>query len=299
MTQPFRLFLAFCLICAASATPAAASETTPARMLFGKIEKGSAAPAGVIGSYAKGCLDGGVRLADVGPGYQTMRPSRNRAWGHPLLLKYLKDLASNLVNDGHAPMLVGDMAQPRGGPMLTGHRSHQSGLDADIWFRPSPEYRLTRKEREGWSAYSVVSSVKKPWVNDKFTQREARLIELAARDRRVARVFVSASIKKALCEALPEAERAWLRKVRPWWGHRDHLHVRLNCPLGSTSCTAQKPPPAGDGCGKELTSWLKPPKPKKPVTKTKKPKKKRKRKEIMLAQLPKACVGVLGATARQ
>lgn len=282
------------------ATGAAAATEKPARILFGKVAKPSSQAAEVVGGYAKGCLAGGVRLDDVGPGYQTMRPSRNRAWGHPELVVYLEDLATNLAAGGHAPMLVGDLSQPRGGPMLTGHRSHQSGLDADIWFRPSPDYRLTNKQREGWSAYSVVASVNKPWVNEKFTSREARLIQLAASDPRTARVFVAAPIKKALCEASGPADRGWLRKVRPWYGHRDHLHVRLNCPDGASGCAAQRPPPPGDGCGAELLSWLKPPKPKKPSVAKKKPKTKpKKRRETMLSELPDYCRTVLKATARR
>lgn len=254
------------------------------------------APA-VIGSYAKGCLAGGARLADIGPGYQTMRPSRNRAWGHPSLVKFLEDLAKTAKAEELQTVLIGDLAQPRGGPMLSGHASHQSGLDADIWFRPGPNRKLTDEEREGWSAYSVFKSVRKPWVNEKFTKREARIIEIAARDQRTARVFVAASIKRALCVATPEADRGWLRKVRPWYGHRDHLHVRLACPAADPGCTAQAPPPPGDGCGEELTSWLTPP-PKPAVTdKPADPKPPRRRRDVTIAELPKACVQVLDAAA--
>lgn len=289
-----------CLLSVLLGLPVAAAHAAsdaPARLLFGRVDAPAALAPGVIGSYAKGCLAGGARLADVGPGYQTMRPSRNRAWGHPSLLAFLKELAVDLKAAGHKPMLIGDLAQPRGGPMLSGHASHQSGLDVDIWFRPSPDFKLTRKQREEWSAYSVVKSVKAPWVNEKFTAREAKLIELAARDRRTARVFVAASIKQALCVAAPATDRAWLRKVRAWYGHKDHLHVRLHCPAGSETCKRQKPPPPGDGCGDELASWLNPPPPPKTPPPTVKPKLKQKRKEITLAQLPAACAGVLDAAA--
>ena len=115
-----------------------------------------------------------------------------------------------------------------------------------------------------------------------------------------ARVFVAAPIKKALCEASGPGDRGWLRKVRPWYGHRDHLHVRLNCPNGASGCAAQRPPPPGDGCGAELLSWLKPPKPKKPSVAKKKPKTKpKKRRETLLSELPDYCRTVLKATARR
>ena len=62
-----------------------------------------------------------------------MRLSRNRNWGHPKLVEFLERLSAKGAKVGWPGLLVGDMAQPRGGPMLTGHASHQVGLDADIW----------------------------------------------------------------------------------------------------------------------------------------------------------------------
>jgi penicillin-insensitive murein endopeptidase len=55
--------------------------------------------------------------------------------------------------------------------------------------------------------------------------------------------------------AKPEAERAWLRKVRPWWGHDEHMHVRLRCPSGSPECDNQAALPEGDGCDR-LGWWF-------------------------------------------
>ena len=279
------------LACCLTALPAAAE--TPARKLFGAKDRPAALPSAAIGGYAKGCLSGGVRLEDFGDGFQTMRPSRNRAWGHPRLIAVVRDLARNLRHEGYAPILIGDMAQARGGPMLTGHRSHQIGLDADIWFRPGPRGQLSREEREEWSAKSVVHGRTAPWVNERFTSREARMVELAARSPEVARIFVNAPIKKALCEAYRGGDRSWLRKVRPWYGHIYHMHVRLHCPTGMAACKNQKPPPPGAGCGDELAGWLKPPKPVKPKPGQKpKPVKKR---EIYLSQLPRDCRSVLAA----
>ena len=48
--------------------------------------------------------------------------------------------------------LVGDISQPRGGPMFTGHASHQIGLDADVWLTPMPDRTLSRAERESMPA---------------------------------------------------------------------------------------------------------------------------------------------------
>ncbi|MGH6830558.1 MAG: penicillin-insensitive murein endopeptidase, partial [Methylocella sp.] len=135
-----------------------------ARELFGAATEPAPLAARSIGGYAKGCLAGGVSLPINGPDWQVMRLSRNRNWGNPRLLDYLERLASDArALDGWPGLLVGDMSQPRGGPMLTGHTSHQIGLDADIWLTPMPDHVLTPEEREDMSA---VSMLKDPFTVD-------------------------------------------------------------------------------------------------------------------------------------
>lgn len=109
----------------------------PAKELFGAVTEPAPLAARSIGGYAKGCLAGGVSLPTNGPDWQVMRLTRNRNWGSPRLVDYLERLASDArALDGWPGLLIGDMSQPRGGPMLTGHTSHQVGLDADIWLTP-------------------------------------------------------------------------------------------------------------------------------------------------------------------
>jgi penicillin-insensitive murein endopeptidase len=123
------------------------SPKTLAKEVFGR-EKGPAhIEARSIGFYAKGCLAGATALPINGSTWQVMRLSRNRNWGHPKLVDFLERLASQAPKTGWTGLLVGDMSQPRGGPMLGGHASHQVGLDADIWLTPMPNRELTREER--------------------------------------------------------------------------------------------------------------------------------------------------------
>ncbi len=273
------------------------SAQTAAKKLFGKKRAPANLQARAIGSYAKGCLAGGRALSIDGPAWQAMRLSRNRNWGHPQLVAFLERLAVDAkAHDGWNGLLVGDLAQPRGGPMLTGHASHQIGLDADIWLRPMPERRFTRQEREKVSAISMLKKGTRTVDPNKFSMAHFRVIKRAASTPGVARIFVHPGIKKALCDRAGN-DRAWLRQVRPWYGHHYHFHVRMRCPSDSVGCKNQAPPPAGDGCGKELSWWLsdepwKPKKPKKPKKPSKKPKKKR---QITLADLPQACSAVLDA----
>ena len=209
-----------------------------------------------IGSYARGCMAGGISLPINGPDWQVMRLSRNRNWGTPQLLDYLEQLASDArALDGWPGLLVGDMAQPRGGPMITGHSSHQIGLDADIWLTPMPDRILTPQEREDMTA---ISMLKDPFTVDmtKWTPLHTKLIKRAASYPQVARIFVHPAIKKVLCEQAGK-DRAWLGKVRPWWNHYYHFHIRINCPPGMAGCENQKPVSGDDGCGTELANWFK------------------------------------------
>ncbi|MTW19020.1 penicillin-insensitive murein endopeptidase [Rhodoplanes serenus] len=264
---------------------------TPAKALFGRKATPTHMEARAIGFYSKGCLAGGTALPVNGPAWQVMRLSRNRNWGHPELVAMLERLAADARKAGWPGLLVGDMSQPRGGPMLTGHASHQVGLDADIWLTPMPDRELTRKEREEMSATMVVARDRTDVDPAVWTPGHVAVIRTAAKRPEVDRIFVNAAIKKALCRDAG-ADRGWLAKVRPYWGHDYHFHVRIHCPGGDPGCTPQPPVPNnGDGCGKELDWWfqdsvLHPPPPKEPP----KP-----RPPLTLAELPPACRMVLQA----
>jgi penicillin-insensitive murein endopeptidase len=271
----------------------------PAKKIFGAVKVPASLASRSIGSYARGCLAGAKPLPVDGPAWQAMRLSRNRNWGHPQLISLIERFAIDSKKDGWPGLLVGDISQPRGGPMLTGHASHQIGLDADIWFTPMPENRrLTSKERETLSATSMLDATKLAVDPKVWTQSRVRLIKRVASYPEIERVLVHPAIKKALCEAAG-TDRKWLEKVRPYWGHYYHFHIRIACPKNSRECKPQFPVPGNDGCGKELSDWFallkpkpKPPKPpgEKKVTKPAKPK-----PPITLADLPDSCKVVLNA----
>lgn len=259
---------------------------TPAKELFGRVTGPTNAAPRSIGFYSRGCLSGAEALPIDGPTWQVMRLSRNRNWGNPELIAFLKGLSAKAPGVGWRGLLVGDISQPRGGPMITGHASHQIGLDADIWFTPMPGRTLSRQEREEMSATNLVRPDRRDIDPAVFTQAHVGLIRLVASESLVDRVFVNAAIKKALCRAAGP-DRGWLSKVRPIWGHNYHFHIRIGCPSGAAGCDDQDPPPGGDGCGKELDWWFtdaalnpKPGKPRPPLT---------------MASLPAECRAVLKA----
>jgi len=267
----------------------AAQAEPEARQLFGKKRGPSAQAAAPFGGYAKGCLAGGVQLPETGPTWQAMRLSRNRNWGHPETIAFIKRLSAKAAaQPGWKGLYIGDMSQPRGGPMLTGHRSHQIGLDIDIWMLPATDLTLSRKARESLSSISM-RRAKGAFVNGNWTRAHHEIIRAAARDKSVARIFVFPGAKVQMCKDA-KGDRRWLRKIRPWWGHHYHFHVRLNCPKGAKGCVNQNPPPAGDGCA-DAQRWVDdilnppPPDPNAPPPK--------KRRELVMADLPRQCSNVL------
>jgi len=268
-----------------------------AKELFGRKVLPAALSTRVIGFYAKGCIAGAEALPINGATWQVMRLSRNRNWAHPDMIALLERLSAKARKDAGWPgILVGDMSQPRGGPMITGHASHQVGLDADVWLTPMPNRQLSRNEREDMSAVMMVRSDRLDIDPKVWTPNHLKVIRDAAQEPRVQRIFVNAAIKKALCREA-KGDRSWLSKVRPMYGHDYHFHIRITCPAGSNECEPQPAPTEGEGCSPaDLAYWFKdsvihpkppitPPKPRPPIT---------------LAQLPADCRQVLAAPdARQ
>jgi penicillin-insensitive murein endopeptidase len=237
-------------------------------------------PARIIGSAGNGCIAGAIRLPDEGPGWQAVRLSRNRHWGHPALIAWIADFAGRARAAGFPDLWIGDLSQPRGGPMRYGHASHQNGLDVDIWLDLGPKPRLAPAAREEIQVASLVRPDGTGVDPARFTEAHAALIRLAAEMPGLDRLLVHHAIKRELCRR--HRGQAWLSRVRPWYGHDSHMHIRLLCPAGQAECRDLPPPPAGDGCDASLDWWLgagarqpRPPGPPPP--------------------LPAACAGVLAA----
>jgi penicillin-insensitive murein endopeptidase len=232
-----------------------ADPKTPAKELFGRARDPAPIESEPVGFYSKGCLAGGEELPVNGPNWQVMRLSRNRNWGHPALIAFLTRFAPTAAEaSGWPGILIGDMSQPRGGPMLTGHASHQIGLDVDIWLTPMPARELSRAEREEMSATNMVREDGLDVIPGLWTPSHLAVVRAAAQDPAVQRIFVNAAIKRAMCRVA--AGQPWMRKVRPYYSHNYHFHVRLFCPRGAESCRDQDSTPTGDGCDASLAWWF-------------------------------------------
>ncbi|QFY62039.1 penicillin-insensitive murein endopeptidase [Rhizobium grahamii] len=266
-----------------------------AKAIFGSVELPSQGPAEPYGFYAKGCMTGAVALPTDGPTWQAMRLSRNRRWGNPAMIALLEQLSRDAAKyDGWPGLLVGDIAQPRGGPMFNGHASHQIGLDADVWLTPMPSRHLTAEQRETLPFTTMLQKGAFLTINPNvWSESRARLLMRAASYPQVERIFVNPAIKKKMCDTWT-GDRTNLGKLRPEYGHDSHFHIRIKCPPGAAGCKPQAPVVAGDGCDKSLAWWFTKepwaaPKPPKPGTKPVKP------REVMVSDLPKACAAILAA----
>lgn len=268
-----------------------------AREFFGTEAGAYPGPPEVIGFYSNGCVAGAEQLAESGPTWQAMRLSRNRNWGHPTLIDYVTGLSAQVAaTTSWSGLYVGDMSQPRGGPMRTGHVSHQTGLDVDIWMLPARDLGLSVSERESLSSISVRSQ-RGAWISSNWTDEHAQVLRLAARDPRVERIFVSPGVKVWMCRN-ETGDRSYLNRIRPANGHHYHFHVRLGCPEGSGNCEPQEAQDPGDGCAEaeeRVAAILDPPPPDPDYVPP--PPGPPRGNRVTLGQVPGQCVSILSQFA--
>ena len=275
------------------ALPALGSVTaaTPAKELFGRVKTPSSGADRSIGFYTNGCMAGGAALPLSGPTWQVMRPSRNRFYGRPVLVSFIQRISRKVAANTSWPgLLIGDMSQPRGGPMLKGHASHQIGLDVDVWLRPMPTSEMNMQAREQIMSTNLVAQNRTD-LNTYYNKNTLEVLRIFATDPGVERVLVNPAIKRRVCMDAT-GDRSWLQKVRPVWGHDYHTHIRLGCQAGDSQCKSQADVVPGDGCGKALDWWFTPgrlfPTPPKTPPKPAPP--------LTLAKMPPACAAVLNGS---
>lgn len=209
-----------------------------------------------IGSHSNGCIKGAKPLPESGAGFQTTRLKRGRFWGHPILLETMLTTFQSSYQKHGITFLVGDLGLSRGGPTRFGHTSHQTGLDVDIFFET-----IKAKLSEGARENIVFSSFLGKTGNvdlKRWTSAHDDLIISFVKNNLVTRVFIHPMFKSYFCKKRTKLglSEDLLKKIRPWYGHDDHIHVRLACPARSEKCVDQKPPADTDTCGKDLQWWF-------------------------------------------
>lgn len=222
-----------------------------------RVQRPSSQVSASIGSYTNGCLSGAAQMPLRGEGFQLVRTGRDRHYAHPATVEFLKDLSRSVARNDLGRLQIGDMSMARGGPFSSGHRSHQMGLDVDIWYSQdwrAAERPLSAWERDHISAIPLADERDHRLIAKNWDDRVPRILRLAAEDGRVERIFVHPTIKRKLCD-ISGPDNEWLRKVRPWWGHNYHFHVRLACSKGDDYCEPQRPV-RNEPCGADLDWWF-------------------------------------------
>jgi penicillin-insensitive murein endopeptidase len=242
----------------------------------------------VGGDGTGGCIAGAERLPPAGPGFQTIHLGHSSFWGAGPVIERIQRLGVAVRAAGLADFYVEDLSNPRGGPMAGGHAAHQVGLDADIGLDPRPKPALTPAEREAVEVVSVVRADQRGVDPARWSPAVTAVLRLAAGLPEVDRILVNPAIKRQLCQEVT-GDRSWLRLIRPWYGHRAHMHIAFRCPAGQAECVPMAPPPPGDGCDATLQWWFDrldaPAKPDVPPSKPKPP-----------PALPAACRAIMAGT---
>lgn len=190
-----------------------------------------------VGAPNRGTLANAERLPRH-PGY--FLRDRNRAWGTLETVLWIQD-AFDLMRIEHpgAPQVrVHDLSNREGGPMR-GHRSHQSGRDADITLyqkrcgnQPCPLRQVAPENLDAARQWTLISH----WLeNDRV---EAIFLDYSlqeplyneARRRGVPRGLLRRYFQYPRGPSYP------LGLVRHFPRHRNHLHVRFVCPDTDENC---------------------------------------------------------------
>ena len=208
----------------------------------------------IVSGPGGGCISGAVQLPPNGPGYQIIRANQSWFWGHPNTIAALETLGLRAQAAGLPTLYMNDISRPHGGPTAGVHASHQVGLDADVWLDVTPKPPLSIAQRNGIEVASLVAADGRDVDPARWSPG------LPGLDR----ILLNPAIKQQLCRT-PMADRAWLRQIRPWYGHAAHMHLHFRCPANQPECRDLGPVPPGDGCDASLAWWFEqldaPPKP--------------------------------------
>ena len=224
----------------ATSVLAAAVQAREVVSLPARFRSGRLAMLSLSGGYPNdGWQLRGKRLRPT-PELHVRAASHDRVYGHPALVLMLGRSARDVAKAvPHSVLLVGDLSAREGGP-LSGHRSHQSGRDADVAFYvtdlhgkrvPSTEYVAFDGDGKSKDGRGLLFDDERNWL----------LVQSWARDRRagLSHIFVSWPLRDRLlayarsrpkfAPYVPQAT-ALLKQPEKGEAHDDHFHVRITCP---------------------------------------------------------------------
>lgn len=184
------------------------------------------------------------------PTLKIKRNSLSNVYGHPALVLMLQRSAKDIASASPASvMLVGDLSAEHGG-RIAGHRSHQSGRDADVGFylRDAKGRQVVLDRFVKIDSNGQVIGEKGVYFDD---HRNWLLVRSWLKDERagIAHVFVAGHVRNrilAFARASKararyyDAAKALLRQPSNSSVHDDHFHVRIRCPKGHEDICVQE-----------------------------------------------------------
>lgn len=216
------------------------------------VTKSALAETQVYGDYNRGCIIGSVPLPEYGIGFQSTRRSRGLYFGHPNTIRVIENIGTKIFAEDLGLILIGNLSKPNGGALFEHSISHQNGLDFDISYqlakKPLSDVMSANFEFKSLLSFDKNSLNKKLW-----DEKIAEVLKITAEHSEVERILIDPLIKKQLCET--EKHEDWFKKLRPWFKHDNHFHVRLKCPADSKTCVSQDPPPNEIGCDGVAYEW--------------------------------------------
>ena len=201
-----------------------------------------------IGDYSLGCLRGAQTFTGKEKGVVLAKNNNGNFWGHPVLINLLTRMGAEF-DKSNQNIIIGDLSQKLGGPILGKHKSHQTGLEVDVWFRI-----LSNNDKSSLKITETDSMN----VFKELGVDQIKLIKYLAQDATVDRIFINPVFKKQLCDdngpsKLSISDQG---KIRAYWRQDSHTHVVLKCPQDSPLCISLTPLPEGGGCGGHIKWWL-------------------------------------------
>jgi penicillin-insensitive murein endopeptidase len=211
-----------------------------AALLPAKFQSGRFAMLSLSGGHPNdGWQRRGKRLRPT-PELHLRGASKDRVYAHPALVLMLGRSARDVAKAAPGSvLLVGDLSARDGGP-ISGHRSHQSGRDADVAFYvtdlhgkrlPSTEYVPFDGDGRAKDGRPLLFDDERNWL----------LVQSWARDLRagLSHIFVSWPLRDRLLKYARSQPRfapyvlqatALLKQPEKGEAHDDHFHVRITCP---------------------------------------------------------------------
>ncbi|MDX1949745.1 MAG: penicillin-insensitive murein endopeptidase [Rickettsiales bacterium] len=241
-----------------------------------------------IGTHNNGCMLYSAELSKNSQDYKLPRVERGHNYGHPEMVELLEDYSYRVKQMTGKELLIADISKKNGGPVFMLHSSHQTGLDADIWFTLyDAKQNLSSEDIKTLQPLNMADEKGKS-VSSFWGSNQEDILKLFAQNDKVDRIFVNYNIKNYYCSKFKNED--WQKKIRPWWGHNEHFHIRLKCPKNSEECISKGQEIKNDGCGSELAWWF--------SDEAKQPKSKKEAEaklteEQILERLPNRCKEIL------